>query len=167
MKTNGSVYVSVVFAVLIGYFGYQWWFNPARAVKRRLGEVAATLSVPAADSDIGRVTRLAQLRHYLAEDIHIRAGSAGPEITSRDVMLAAIASWTPSPGGWDVQFVDVQITVDSDTTARAYLTVEVTSPDRQTRQPTVDAREASVALAKRNGEWVITNAESKETLTRP
>ena len=77
MKTNGSVYVSVVFAVLIGYLGYQWWLNPARAVKRRLGEVAAALSVPAADNDVGRVTRVAQLRHFLAEDIHIRAGSAG------------------------------------------------------------------------------------------
>jgi hypothetical protein len=167
MKANGSVYVSVVFAVLIGYFGYQWWFNPARAVKRRLGEVAATLSVPAADSDMGRITRLAQLRGYLAEDIHIRAGSAGPEMTSRDVVLAAIASWVASPDGRDVQFADVQIAVDSDATARAYLTVEVISPDRQTRQLAVDAREASVVLAKRNGEWVITNAESKETPTRP
>jgi len=167
MKANGSVYVSVVFAVLIGYFGYQWWFNPARAVKRRLGEVAATLSVPAADSDVGRVTRLAQLRHYLAEDLQVRAGASGPEITSRDVAMAAVAAWAPAPGGRDVQFVDVQITVDSDTTARAYLTVEVTSPDRQTRQPTVDAREAMVVLAKRNGDWVIKSAESKETLTRP
>ena len=167
MKTNGSVYVAAVFAVLVGYFTYQWWFNPARAVKRRLGEVAATLSVPAADSDVGRVTRLAQLRHYLAEDIHVRAGASGPEITSRDVAMAAVATWAPAPGGRDVQFVDVQITVDSDTTARAYLTVEVTSPDRQTRQPTVDAREAMVVLAKRNGEWVITDAESKETPTRP
>jgi hypothetical protein len=167
MKANGSLYVSVVFAVLIGYFGYQWWFNPARAVKRRLGEVAAALSVPAADSDVGRVTRLAQLRQYLAEEIHVRAGASGPEITSRDVVLAAIAGWTPSPGGRDVQFVDVQITVDSDSTARAYLTLETTSPDRQSRQPTVDAREAIVVLAKRSGEWVITNAESKETLTRP
>jgi SnoaL-like domain len=167
MKTNGSVYVSVVFAVLIGYFGYQWWFNPARAVKRRLGEVAAVLSVPAADSDIGRVTRLAQLRKYLAEDIHVRAGESGPEATSRDAVLAAIAGWKPSPGGWDVHFADAQITVDSDSTARAYLTVEVTTTDRQTGQPTIDAREANVVLAKRNAEWVITNAESKETLTRP
>ena len=167
MKANGSVYVTVVFAVLIGYFGYQWSFNPARAVKRRLGEVAAALSVPAADSDAGRVTRLAQLRHYLAEDIHIRAGASGPEITSRDVVMAAIASWTPAPGGWDVQFVDVLITVDSDSAANAYLTIEVTSPDRQTRQPIVDAREASVVLAKRDGEWVITTAESRAPLTPP
>ena len=167
MKANGSVYVSLVFAVLIGYFSYQWWFNPARAVKRRLGELAATLSKPATDSDVARVTRLARLRQYLADDIHVRAGSSGPEITSRDVVLAAVGSWTPAPGGWDVQFVDVQIAVDSDSTARAYLTVEVTIPDRETGQPTVDAREANVLLAKRNGEWVITNAESKEAPTRP
>ena len=37
MKSNGSVYVAVVFAALFGYFSYQWWFNPARAVKQRLG----------------------------------------------------------------------------------------------------------------------------------
>jgi hypothetical protein len=30
MKSNGSVYVAVVFAALIGYFSYQWWFNPSR-----------------------------------------------------------------------------------------------------------------------------------------
>ena len=51
-ETNGSVYVSVVFALLIGYFGYQWWYNPARAVKRRLGELAAALSVSADETDM-------------------------------------------------------------------------------------------------------------------
>jgi hypothetical protein len=162
MKSNGSTYVAVVLAVLIGYFGYQWWFNPSRAVKRRLGEVAAALSVPANDTNVGRVTRLAQLRRYLADDIHVRAGTSGPEITSRDVAMSAVSAWTSPPGGWDVQFVDVQITLDSDSAARAYLTVEMTRRDRQNGQPTVDAREASVGLTKRDGDWLITSAESKE-----
>ena len=75
MKRNGSVYVAVVFAVLIGYFGYQWWFNPSRAVKRQMGEVAAVLSVPAErHREMARIARLAQLRRYLADDIRIRAG---------------------------------------------------------------------------------------------
>lgn len=84
MKTNGSVYVAVVLAVLAGYFGYQWWYNPTRAVKLRLGQVAEALSVPAGDTDLGRVARLAQLRRYLADDIHVRAGSAASELASRD-----------------------------------------------------------------------------------
>src|SRR5438445_10750627 len=91
MKTNGSVYVAAVFAVLVGYFSYQWWFNPARAVKRRLGEVAAALSAPARETEVNRLARLAQLRRYLAADIHLRAAGSAPEITSRDGVLAIVS----------------------------------------------------------------------------
>jgi len=162
MKSNGSVYVAVVFAILIGYFGYQWWYNPARAVKRRLGEVAAALSVSADDTDMTRIRRLAQLRRYLADDIRVRPGLTAPEITSRDVVLAAIGNWRPPPGGGDIQFADVHIAMESDSAARAYVTVELTVPDGETGRPTIDARDASANLEKRNGEWVITAAESKE-----
>jgi hypothetical protein len=162
MKPNGSVYVAVVFAILIGYFGYQWWYNPARAVKRRLGEVAAALSASADDTDMARIRRLAQLRRYLADDIRVRPGGTAPEFTSRDVVLAAVGSWRPPPGGGDVHFADVHIAMESASAARAYVTVELTVPDGETGRATIDARDATASLAKRNGEWVITAAESKE-----
>jgi hypothetical protein len=160
MKTKGSLYVAVVFAALAGYFAYQGWFNPARAVKQRLGEVAAVLSVPAEESEIARVARLAQLRRYLADDLRVRAGAR--EIRSREAALAIAGNWKPEPGSGDVHFADVQIFIESDTSAHAYLAVELTSRDRQSGQPTVDSRDASVGLARRGGEWVITTAESKE-----
>ena len=166
MKSNGSVYVAVVFAVLFGYFGYQWWLNPARAVKRRLGEVAAVLSMPADESQMAKVARLAQLRRYLAENLHVRAGTSGRELTSRDEALAVAATWRPSEASWDVHFSDLSLTMESDATARVYLTVEVTTPDPQGR-PTVDTRDAVVALGKQNGEWVITEAESKDRPATP
>src|SRR5260221_2349050 len=68
MRSIGSVYVAAVIAALAAYFTYQWWFNPARAIKQRLGQVAAALSVPAPDSDIARLERLAALRRYLADE---------------------------------------------------------------------------------------------------
>jgi hypothetical protein len=160
VKSNGSVYVAVVFALLIGYFGYQWWLNPARVVKHRLGEVAAALSVPEGESDIARLARLSQLRRYLADDIRVRAGEQ--EIRSRDAAMAVAAGWRPQAGSGDVHFADVQIFIESDTAAHAYLAVELTSLDRESGHPTVDSRDASVSLAKRDGEWVITTAESKE-----
>ena len=167
MKANGSIYVAVVFAVLIGYFGYQWWLNPSRAVKHRLGEIAASLSVPADESDLARVARLAQLRRYLAEDLHVRVG-ANPEIASRDMALAAAGAWRPEPGSGDVHFADVQVFIESDTTAHAYLSVELTSTNRESGHAVVDARDAGVDLVKRDGEWVVTKAESKDpTLPRP
>jgi hypothetical protein len=167
MNRNGSIYVVVVFAVVAGYFTYQWWYNPTRAVQRRLGELATALSVDDHEPDVSRLTRLAELRRYLAADVRVRPGSSGPDITSRDALVGLIAGWTPPPGGWNVQFVDVQVTMESERAARASMTVEVNGRDAQTGQPTVDAREGYVNLAKRDGEWVVTNAEARETLEKP
>ena len=160
MKSNGSAYVAAVFAALIGYFGYQWWFNPARAVKQRLGQVAGVLSIPEHETDLARVARLAQLRRYLDEDVRVRAGAE--EIRSRDAAVGIAAAWKPQPGSGDVHFADVQVFIESETAAHAYLAVELMSIDKASGQPTVDARDASVSLAKKSGEWVITAAESKE-----
>jgi hypothetical protein len=160
LKSNGSVYVAVVFAALIGYFGYQWWFNPARAAKQRLGEVAFALSVPENESDVSRIGRLAQLRKYLDEDLRLKIGTE--EIRSRDAALGIAAAWKPPAGSGDVHFADVQLFIESDTAAHAYLAVELASLDKESGHSTVDSRDASVSMARKDGEWVITAAESKE-----
>ena len=157
MKSNGSVYVSIVFAVLIGYFSYQWWFNQNRVVKRRLGELAATLSVPATEADLERIARLARLRQYLADDVRITSGRSGPELSSRDAVMAAAAGWKPDQGG-SVDFVDVDVKVDAET-ARAYATAEVSTRDSRTGEQTLDKREAQLSLVKRDGVWVVSGAE--------
>jgi hypothetical protein len=167
MTSNGTKYVLAVFALLAAYFVYVWWFSPTRAVKRQLGRLAAVLSVPPKEADVARIARVAQLRHYLAEDIHLTVGRGELDIPSRDTLLAAIASMRAPASGWDVQFVDVQVTVDSDEAARAFMTVEARSEDASTGERMLDAREARLTLAKRNGEWVVTTAESPQSLTRP
>jgi hypothetical protein len=166
VKANGSVYVSIVFAALIGYFSYQWWFNPHRTVKRRLGALAATLSVPPNETDLGRVARLGQLRQYLANDVHVRGGRSGPELSSRDAVMAAVVGWTPI-GGSNVDFVDVDVKVDSDDAARAYVTVDMTMRDSATGDQTLDSREAQLALAYREGEWLVSEVDVKDPPQRP
>ena len=168
MRRHGSIYVTVVVGLLVAYFSYQWWYNPRRAIKRQLGELAATLSVPAdSGGNMDRLARVARLRNYFAPDVHISAGGGRIQLTSRDALLGAVAAWSPPAGGWDVNFVDVQISLDSDTTARAYMTVEISSPDPRTGQPAYDAREVKVGMAEQEGVWVITTAEPVETLQRP
>jgi len=168
MKANGSLYVSIVLAVLVGYFSYQWWFNPSRAIKRQLGELAASLSVPPGGADeMDRLTRAAHVRNYLSGDVRIRMGPSGPDITSCDAVVAAMTAWTPPPGGWNVDFVDVQITLDSKSTARADMIVEVTTRNEATGQPAIDAREVKVGLAERDGVWVITTAEPTAVAKAP
>lgn len=167
MKQNGSIYVALVLVAVTGYFTYQWWFNPSRAIKRQLGELAAALSVSEGEGDVARVARFAQLKRFFAENVHARQGPPpAPEITSRDALLAVVANWPVPPSGRDVQFVDVQIAVDSGATAHAFLTVEVMSPDERTHQPVADSRDARVQLALQNGAWVITSAEPYEPPAR-
>ena len=168
MRTNGSVYVAVVEALLVGYFSYQWWFNPRRAIKRQLGELAATLSVPPGGAgEMDRLARVARLRNYFAPDVQISTGR-GQSITSRDTLIAMVGAWKPPDPGWNVTFVDVQIALDpGGTTAGAYMTVEITGEDPGSGQPSLDAREVMVRLAEQSDAWVITTAEPLETLQRP
>jgi hypothetical protein len=168
MKPSGSRYVTVVLALLVGYFSYQWWFNPRRAIKRQLGELAATLSLPPDGmGEVDRLARVAQLRNYFSPDVQISTGRSGPSISSRDELLGAMAAWKMPEGGWDVTFVDVQISMESDTTASAYMTVEITGQDPRTGQPSFDAREVTARLAEQGGVWVVTRAAPSETLQRP
>jgi hypothetical protein len=159
MKSSGSIYVGATFALLAAYFSYQWWFNPSRALKRQMGEVAAALSVPAGESDVARIARLAQLGRHLADNVRVRAGAA--ELSSRDAILGAVNAWKPPATGIDVRFVDTQVFIDSETEARAYMSVEVATPDPLGGQPAVDRQEAGVRLGKRDGRWQITNVELK------
>jgi hypothetical protein len=162
MSSNGSKYVTVVFALLVAYFSYQWWFNQNRVVKRRLGELAATLSVPPGEADLDRLARLSRLRQYLADDVRVTNGRSGPELSSREAVMAAAASWKPGRGA-DVDFVDTDVKLEADT-ARAYVTAEVTSRDPQTDEERRDSREAVVSLVKRDA-WVVSAVELRDHAT--
>jgi ketosteroid isomerase-like protein len=162
--------VSIVSVAVIAAFVF--WPSEERAVKKRLNALAETLSIPAdaqhGGGDVARVTRLAQLRRYFADDVQVKSGSGDPQSISRDGVLAAIASWTPPPGGLTIEFVDVQVKIDPDAaSAKVYLTAKITANDARTGEPTMDAREARLGMAKRSGEWVVASVETTDTLERP
>ena len=56
---------------------------------------------------------------------------------------------------------DTQVFIDSEAAGRAYMSVEVATPDPHGGQPTIDRQDTSVRLEKRDGQWLITNVESK------
>ena len=162
MKKNGSVYVAVVLATLTGYFVYQWWFNPNRMIKVRLGDIAAALSVPADEADLGRLTRLAQLRKIATTDVHVRIGKSGPDLASRDAVLGALGAWATPPGGRNVDFVDVDVRVNSDGTARAFVTAEMTTHEPQSVRQTLDSRDVTFSFVRQDGEWRVSEVEMKD-----
>ncbi|HEV3142200.1 MAG TPA: hypothetical protein VGY57_16855 [Vicinamibacterales bacterium] len=156
---RGSIYVAIVVAALASYFIYQTWFNPSRAVKRRLGEIAGVLSAPDDESEIGRIARLGRLRAYLANDVRLRAGSF--ELSSRDAIVGVLSGLRPPKGGWDIQFVDVQVAVDSASAAHAGLMIEINTHDPQTGEWLAEQHEATAALERKNAEWIVVRGEIK------
>ena len=162
MKSNGSVYVAAVLAVLLGYFSYQWWFNPNRMVKARLGDIAAALSTPAGEPTNSHLARLAQLRKLATADIHLKVGTTGPDLLSRDAVIAAIIGFKSSVSAWNIDFVDADVLVSSDDAARAYVTADLTSRDPQTGQQRLDSRDVVFSFVRRDGEWLVREAEVKD-----
>jgi len=164
MKANGSVYVSLVLAALAGYFVYQWWFNPNRIIKQRLGEVAAALSAPADEQPMTRLTRVAALRRYVDEHLRVTIGRSQ---YSRDEAFGVAAAWQLPPGGVHLDFADVDVRVNSDGSARAFATAQMTTRNVQTQQPeSLGSVEVSFSLSKQNGEWLIAEADVKQPPTR-
>lgn len=155
MTYNRAIALTVV--AIVAVIAHGWWPNEERVVRRRLDEIARRASVPANESDLARVTRIAGLRDYLAADLRVRYG--GQETTSRETILGALAQWGHSAKGLTVEFVDTQIAIDG-ASADSYMTVKVTSDDA------IDANEADVRLSRVDGVWIVTSAESRETLER-
>ena len=156
----------VVLSAALGIAAASWlWPSEERVVRRQLDGLAAALSVPANEPEIALVTRLARLRSFLSPTITVRNGTQ--EMSSRDSVLAA-ASQMRTIGPVTVSFVDVQVTLHADRlSADVYLDVKMAGRDPRTGEPTVDAREARVMMAKENDTWVVTSAETQETLQRP
>jgi hypothetical protein len=156
----GTAIVSLVSLVLIAALVFVFWPNEERIIRARLMDIASILTVPANEADLPRMERVAHLRDYLAPDIHVRYGSQ--EAATRDMVLGALIEWGRSPDGVKVEFVDVQVTLDPSraNAASAYLSAKITGRD------SVDAREADVRLTRSDGKWVVSGAETRETLTR-
>jgi hypothetical protein len=154
---KGTAYVAVVVAALAGYFVYQTWFNPSRAVKQRLGEIAGVLSVPETESDFDRTVRLSKLRGFLADDVRVLAGRT--EFNTRDTLVGALLTLRAATGGIDVQCVDVQVSVESATTAHAGMMLEVNTHEPRSGVLESDRYETIADLQRRGGEWVVVRAE--------
>src|SRR5262245_4345812 len=155
----GTVIASCVAVIMAAALYYAFWPSEERVIRARLVDVATILTVPANEADLARAARVSHLRDYLAPDLEVRYGNLEP--ASRDAVMAAVAQFGRSPDGVKVEFVDVQVTIDpAGALAHAYFTAKITGRD------TVDAREADVTLSKSSGAWMVTSAETKETLTR-
>lgn len=148
---------AVLFTLLIAGIGYRYWPNDERDVRRHLVHLAEALSVPGAESEVNRITRLAVVREYFDPGVQVVADGAA--LPDREAVMAAIRTWQPPPGGFSVAVVGEQVVLAPDrASAQVALTATLSSRNLQTGAAVMDAREVSLAMAKHSGDWVITRA---------
>ena len=151
---SGRPVALVLALVLVGAALFKWWPSDDRAVRRQLDALADVLSVPSSDTELSRQTRMDDLRSYFAPDAHLRLGSI--DVPSRDALMSLAEAWTPPEGGLFVEFVDEDVALPGDGTARVTLTAKLTTRDRATGGINVDSRRTEIDLRKQQGDWAIT-----------
>ena len=155
---SGKPVALVLALVLAGAAVFKWWPSDERAVRRQLDALADVLSVPSTDTELSRQTRLDDLRSYFAPEAHVRLGDL--DVPSRDALMTLAEHWAPPEGGLFVEFVDEEVTLPGNGTARVDLTAKLTTRDQVTGGTKVDSRRAEIELGKQEGDWVITGVRS-------
>jgi hypothetical protein len=153
---SGTAVAAVLLAMMIAGVAYRYWPSDERSIRRHLSNLAEALSFPLAESPEERLTRVAVLREYFAPDV--RVGLDGREITSRDEIIGLLSRYQPPPGGVNVEFVDIVITMaDDHESAAVTLTAKMASTDAQ-GVSTLDERGADITMRKFDDDWVIGTA---------
>lgn len=168
--TRGANLVWLLLALLAVFAAWLVWKtmfpSEEERVRARLDQIVDTVNAQSTDG-LGKLADAARLASFFTEDVTIDPGQPYPPMRGRDAVVAAAATAGRSAGGFELSFVDVQVSVGADATATAHLTVTLTWTNAQTGAPTMDAREVEVALRKEEGEWRVAGATPIETLRRP
>jgi ketosteroid isomerase-like protein len=145
---------------------YTFWPSDESAIRRQLDALAATVNEDAAEG-LGSVARAAQIGAYFTEDVVVELGQGMSPIQGRESVIGMAARLPAGPGGYDLQFDDVSVTVApegnaADVNAAAMLTRR----QDPTAERSVDPREVSLGMKKVDGVWRIARATAVDTLRR-
>jgi uncharacterized protein DUF4440 len=153
---SGTALAAILLAIMVAGIAYRYWPSDERAIRRHLSNLAEALSFPLSETDEERATRLAVLREYFAPEVRVNVD--GREMTTRDEVLAQLTAFRPPPGGIEVEFVDITITLAPEAdTAAVTLTAKMSSTNAS-GVSTLDQRVADLTMRKIDDDWVIAAA---------
>ena len=158
MLTRSRAIAATCVLALFVWTAYRWWFAPERVITRRLHQLAGRLSVPEREGDLDRLARVAGLKDFLTPEVAISVGDAAPETVSRDALIGMAATSGAAAGPSTVRVTEAQVTVDSDTSAGARVTVDLVGRDA-TGAERRNVRAIQLRLALAEDVWRIAAAD--------
>jgi hypothetical protein len=138
--------------------------NPENVVRKRLAELARTVSSSPNESDLARLASARSVAGFFAANVELNVDlpELGQRTMDREEITQVALMARSRAGGVQVKFPDINITVAPDKqSAVADLTVETNvSGERDSV-----VQEMKFTLRKTDGQWLITRVETVRTLT--
>jgi hypothetical protein len=163
-----KIIIRIVLLAALAVLGIWLWTvlfpSPEKVIRRRLTELARTVSSSANESDLARLAAARSVAGFFAATVELNVDL--PELGQHNSMdreeITQLALMGRSrAGGLRVKFPDINITVAPDKqSAVADLTVEANISGEH--DPIV--QEMKFTLRKTDGRWLITRIETVRTL---
>ena len=164
-----KIIIRIVLLAALAALGIWLWTvlfpRPEKVIRRRLTELARTVSSSPNESDLTRLAAARSVAGFFAATVELNVDI--PELGQHNSLdreeLTQLALMARSrAGGVHVKFPDINITVAPDQqSAVADLTVEANI----TGEHDSVVREMKFTLRKTDGQWLITRVETVRTLT--
>ena len=162
------VFRIVLLAALAALGVWLWTFlfpSPEKVIRKRLTELARTVSSSANESDLARLAAARSVAGFFAATVELNVDlpELGQRTLDREELTQLALMARSRAGGVHVKFPDITITVAPDKqSAVADLTVEANISGEHDSV----VREMKFTLRKTDGQWLITRVETVRTLTR-
>lgn len=152
-------------SVIIGTLAFLWWWFPTaeRQVRLACEALVDSASVPAGETDVARLARLAQISRRLAPDLVVEAGDSGARLEGRDLVIGLLSRHLGrEPLTVTLDRLQVEVLPDgTDATARASVRVSRSSGTSEGTELHV------VSLKWRRGDddWLLVHAIDQAPLS--
>lgn len=134
-----------------------WWFlqggDDETRIRRQLDELASVASQPGPEPDVVALGKARRLGESFTETVEV-ADSEGGVLKGRRAVIQAIAGVREQQGQVVYELEDVEVSIESDTTASARLVVRAEGDD----PAGVDGTRASIRMEKIDGDWLVATA---------
>jgi hypothetical protein len=163
-----KIIIRIVLLAALAALGVWLWTvlfpSPEKVIRRRLMELARTVSSSPNESDLTRLAAARSVAGFFASTVELNVDlpELGQRTLDREELTQLALLARSRAGGVHVKFPDITITVAPDKqSAVADLTVEANvSGERDSI-----VREMKFTLRKTDGQWLITRIETVRTLT--
>lgn len=124
-------------------------------IRRRLEELAQTISVEDRETPMIRQVRATRLTTYLTPDANIDVGAPFSPVAGRDAVLQVATAVRVPAGGVVVEFNEVRVTVDARTRRAVATAIASVSAGAAVGGELLQARELDMVFSEIGGEWLI------------